>query len=244
LSAIAVASVSPVVSARCSLPFAIAAVAGVLGLEDRPGTEQVLPRLLSLAEKSLLLPLAARQDEWAELRTSTDAPRQQGPDAWTRAGAHEVQDEGAEPAFGMLETVREYAWERLAAAGELTAARRAHAQYFLTLAQRADHSLRGRDQRAWIFQLEREHDNLRAARRWFLDQTAQDGSDLAIEREAGLQLAGALGYFWYVHGYHAGRPAWVEQALAGVPEEADSVARTRALVTAGPLLMVQAEYAR
>jgi non-specific serine/threonine protein kinase len=146
----------------------------------------------------------------------------------------------------MLETVREYAWERLAAAGELTAARRAHAHHFLALAERADPALRGRDQRAWIFRLECEHDNLRAALRWFLDQNALNGFErnAAAEWEAGLRLAGALGYFWYVRGYHAEGRRWLEEALARVPEGLESAARSRALIAAGPLLMVQAEYAR
>ena len=69
------------------------------------------------------------------------------------------------------------------------------------------------------------------------------------ELEAGLRLAGALGYFWYVRGYHSEGRHWLEEALARVSRERggaglDSAARTRALIAAGPLLMVQAEYAR
>jgi non-specific serine/threonine protein kinase len=147
----------------------------------------------------------------------------------------------------MLETVREYAWERLAAAGELTAARRAHAHHFLALAERADPALRGHDQRAWIFRLEREHDNVRAALRWFLDQDALNKGfkrDAAAEWEAGLRLAGALGYFWSVRGYHAEGRRWLEETRARVPEGVESAARNRGLIAAGPLLMVQADYAR
>src|SRR5258708_339032 len=156
----------------------------------------------------------------------------------------------------MLETVREYARERLHAAGELAAASRAHACYFLALAERADAQLRGRDQRAWFFRLDREHDNLRAALRWLLDQTGRDGSDVAAEREAGLRLAAALGYVWYVRGYHTEGVRWLEEALARAPQEpqwedaaeagqrVDLAARTRALIADGPLLMVQAQYTR
>ena len=189
-------------------------------------------RLVSLAEKSLLLP--ARSDE-------------------EEAGADE---ENEEPAFGMLETVREYARERLNAAGELAAASRAHAYYFLALAERADAQLRGREQRAWFFRLDRELDNLRAALRWLLDQAGRGGGDVAAEREAGLRLAAALGYFWYVRGYHTEGVRWLEEALARAPQETqwedeaeagervDSAARTRALIAEGPLLMVQAQYTR
>jgi predicted ATPase/DNA-binding CsgD family transcriptional regulator/transcriptional regulator with XRE-family HTH domain len=215
---------------------AIEAVVGAVAApEEAPAAgaaRATVKRLVSLAEKSLLLP--ARSDE-------------------EEAGADE---ENEEPAFGMLETVREYARERLDAAGELAAASRAHACYFLALAERADAQLRGRDQRAWFFRLDREQDNLRAALRWLLDQAGRDGSDVAAEREAGLRLAAALGYFWYVRGYHTEGVRWLEEALAHAPQETqredeaeagervDSAARTRALIAAGPLLMVQAQYTR
>ena len=146
----------------------------------------------------------------------------------------------------MLETVREYAWERLAAAGELSAARRAHAHYFLTLAERADTSLRGADQRPWIFQLEREHDNLRAALRWLINSIRPLGTAQAWQpsRRRGCGSPGR----WAISGTCA---ATTRKADVGwsrywpAPRrKSDSVARTSALVAAGPLLMVQAEYAR
>jgi predicted ATPase/DNA-binding CsgD family transcriptional regulator/transcriptional regulator with XRE-family HTH domain len=188
---------------------------------------RTLPRLLSLAEKSLLLPLPVRPDAEED-------------------GADDVDEE---PTFGMLETAREYAWERLAAEGELATAQRAHAHYFLALAERAAPALHGRDQRAWFFRLEREHDNLRAALRWLLDQARSDDSDFAAEWEAGLRLAGALGYFWYLRGYHTEGRRWLEESLASAPQGKaaagmNSAARTQALIAAGPLLMVHAEYSR
>jgi DNA-binding CsgD family transcriptional regulator/tetratricopeptide (TPR) repeat protein len=89
-----------------------------------------------------------------------------------------------------------------------------------------------------------------------LDQAGRDGSDVAAEREAGLRLAAALGYFWYVRGYHMEGRRWLEEALARAPqaveweeearvgERVNAAARTRALVAVGPLLIAQAEYAR
>jgi DNA-binding CsgD family transcriptional regulator len=103
--------------------------------------------------------------------------------------------------------------------------------------------LRGNDQRAWYFRLERERDNLRAALRWLLDQ---DGPDAAAEREAGLRLAGALGWFWFLRGYHAEGLRWLEEALARAPqaEGANLAVRTRALVAAQALLAGQGDLAR
>jgi predicted ATPase/DNA-binding CsgD family transcriptional regulator len=185
---------------------------------------QTLLRMLSLAEKSLLLPAL---------------PEANG---GRHAAAAEAEDD--EPAFGMLETVREYAWERLVAQGELTAARRAHAHYFLELAVRADALLRGPDQREWFLRLEREHDNLRAALRWLLEQ---EGPNTTIEREAALRLAGALGWFWSARGYHAEGMRWMEQALAHewrAPADLEMdppavAAHTRALIGAGEFLAYQ-----
>ena len=193
---------------------------------------RTLPHLLSLAENSLLLPPPARPT-----------------DATNELTMLEEDDDDPEPVFALLETVREYAQERLDAAGELQAARRAHAHYYLQLAERAAPALRGPDQRTWHFRLEREHDNLRAALRWSLDQVRPDGTEALVEPEAGLGLSGALGYFWYVRGYHSEGRRWLEEALGRASRDRDgagldSAARTRALIAAGPLLMVQAEYAR
>ncbi len=221
-----------VFAGRVSLD-AIAAVVGVVaaGSAATEGDAQAvaeggrtLTHLLSLAENSLLLPPPAR---------ATDATNEV-----TRL---DEDDENLEPAFALLETVREYAQERLEAAGELAAARRAHAHYYLELAERAAPALRGPDQRAWHLRLEREHDNLRAALYWLLDQDGPDGSEAAADRKMGLRLSGALGYFWYVRGYHSEGRRWLEQALRRGSRKRggpglDSAARTRALIVLGPLI--------
>jgi predicted ATPase/transcriptional regulator with XRE-family HTH domain len=195
------------------------------------GAERTLQRLLSLAEKSLVLP--------ARLEALGEPPPEQPPHDGELA-EEPGEDEDLEPAFAMLETVREYAQEQLAAQGELEAARRAHAHYFLTLAERAKPQLVGRAQRVWFFRLEREHDNLRAALRWLFDQ------DTPAEREVGLRLAGALAEFWLRRGYNMEGRRWLEEALARVPAEAgaDPAVRTRALLEAGPVFALQSEFAR
>jgi predicted ATPase/DNA-binding CsgD family transcriptional regulator len=136
-----------------------------------------------------------------------------------------LEGEEPEPAFGMLETVRQYAVEQLAAAGELHAARQAHAAYFLRLAERAEPELRGHVQLSWLARLEAEHDNLRAALRWLLENK---------EFEQALQLAGALGNFWWLRGYFAEGAGWLEEALTKA-SAAPSI-RTRALSWTGLLL--------
>jgi predicted ATPase/DNA-binding CsgD family transcriptional regulator/transcriptional regulator with XRE-family HTH domain len=188
----------------------LAAIATVVA--DHADEADILGRLISLAEKSLVLP-APRLDE---------------------------SGEDSEPAFSMLETVREYAWERLERLGELEAACKAHAHYFLSLAERADPYLRGRDQRIWYFHLEREHNNLRAALRWLL---SQDGLDGAAERAAGLRLAAALGWFWWTRGYVVEGARWLSEALECAPE-ADPALRSKALYWAGAMLTYQGAFDR
>src|SRR5205085_4350422 len=78
----------------------------------------------------------------------------------------------AEPRVGMLETIREYALEQLAARGEAEVLRGRHAAYYLALAEQAEPALTGAEQAGWLERLEREYDNLRAALRW-----AQDGGE-------------------------------------------------------------------
>ena len=122
------------------------------------------------------------------------------------------EDPTGEPRFLMLDTIHEYARERLADSGEAESIRRRHAGYFLTLAERAAEELRGPDDQRWLTRLEAEHDNLRAALDWLLEHG---------EAEAAVRLAGALGHFWYMQGHHTEGRAWSEQAIArldAVPE--------------------------
>jgi predicted ATPase/serine/threonine protein kinase len=92
----------------------------------------------------------------------------------------------------VLETVREYAREALAAAGEEPAVRRSHAQYFMHLAEAGALALGGADQAYWLYRLEQEHDNLR---------TALDWAEQAGEAETALRTSAALCRFWTVRGH-------------------------------------------
>ncbi len=138
------------------------------------------------------------------------------------AGLHDVSlitvTEGAdgEPRFGMLETIREFALERLARAGDLEDARRRHAEYYAGVAERTDEQLRGSGPAhlAALDRLEAEHDNLRAALAWSLDTPAAGPASADGERAAtGLRLAQALAYFWYRHGHAAEGRRWLERAI-------------------------------
>jgi predicted ATPase len=118
------------------------------------------------------------------------------------------QEEGpnGEPRFIMLETIHEYARERLQESGEAEEIGRAHAGYFLALAEEAELELTGSDQAEWLERLEVEHDNMRTALRWSLE-----GEDPGL----GLGLASALAHFWLVRGFWSEGRGWLEEVLAG-----------------------------
>jgi predicted ATPase/class 3 adenylate cyclase len=101
-------------------------------------------------------------------------------------------DETHDDRFAMLETIREFAAEMLAARGEAEAIGDRHAAAMLALAQQAAPELSGGDQRTWLERLEREHDNLRAALDWSLSRP-----DPAL----GARLSFALWRFWQKRGY-------------------------------------------
>jgi predicted ATPase/DNA-binding CsgD family transcriptional regulator len=140
---------------------------------------------------------------------------------------------GHEARYTLLETVRQYAREKLQAAGEGDRLRARHLHFFLRLAQEAEPELRGPDQIAWLNQLETELDNLRAA----MDYSQAAGTSAAAE--AGLRIAVELGVFWYLRGHWREAGAWVEAALArhNVPER--SLVRAEALTMGNDLALAR-----
>jgi predicted ATPase len=110
-----------------------------------------------------------------------------------------------DPRFLQLETIREYARERLEASGEAESMRRQHADYFVELAERAEPEFRLTRYDYWCRQFDLELDNLRAALEWMLN---------AGEVVLGVRLASALCLFWYGKGYHVEAIRWLEPLLA------------------------------
>jgi predicted ATPase/DNA-binding SARP family transcriptional activator/DNA-binding CsgD family transcriptional regulator len=141
---------------------------------------------------------------------------------------------GGEPRFVMLETIREYAQQRLEESGEAQTTKRAHAEYFLAIAEEAEPMLWGPEDTAWLHRLEREHDNMRAALSWALEfETA----------ELALRLGGALRWFWNIAGYYGEGRRWLETALAK-EGWASAQARAKALEGVGWLADKQGDLDR
>jgi predicted ATPase/class 3 adenylate cyclase len=114
------------------------------------------------------------------------------------------EDPDGEPRFWMLETIREFAEERLDESAEARAVHRLHGEHFLHIGEEATAQLGGGEhQGAWMARLEQEHNNLSSALTFW-----------RCEPDSQLALAAAVWNFWYGHGrWHEGR-AWLEEALA------------------------------
>lgn len=140
-----------------------------------------------------------------------------------------------EARYRLLETVRQYARNRLVESGEMVEVRARHRDWYLALAER---NIGAGHEPVWhppevLERLERDHENLRAA----LDWSATDEAG----GEPGLRLAGALAPFWHNRGYYAEGRRWLEGALART-HEAPPAAQARALGGASLLAWRQADY--
>jgi tetratricopeptide (TPR) repeat protein len=114
-----------------------------------------------------------------------------------------------------LETIRQYAHEKLVDAGLAEMARARHLQYYLELAEKVERKIRGPDIACILERLEAELDNLRLALAWSLEGRGRPGWDPV----PGLRLASALKWFWHCRGRQDEGIHWLEMLLAGELEE-------------------------
>jgi hypothetical protein len=118
--------------------------------------------------------------------------------------------------------------EKLEASGEKEAARRAHASYYLRLAEDAEKEIRGPRQTMWLQRLEREHDNLRAAFQWSLEQgEAGQGMEMA------LLFSKALERFWKIRGHYSEGRTFLKRALAASKGSLTSMRASALNIAAG-----------
>jgi predicted ATPase/class 3 adenylate cyclase len=121
-------------------------------------------------------------------------------------------EHGDEPRYYLLETIRQYAREKLAEQGESESIRNRHMAYFCELVDRSEPRLRGPDQLALLYSLEMDLDNLRAALEWALDHDVP----------AGLRLAAGLKWFWHLDDHWAEGIEWLDKLL-----DAEEIAHSR-----------------
>jgi predicted ATPase/DNA-binding CsgD family transcriptional regulator len=136
--------------------------------------------------------------------------------------------------FRMLETIREYGSERLAASGECALYRERHRRYFLALAKSIADDWCGPDQQQAVQQLSDERENLRAV----MDNCTTDQ-----QYEVAVELVGALRFRWYADGYLAQGRRWADEALDRPgPGPEPSPARATALWTVAWVCILQGDY--
>jgi hypothetical protein len=207
------------------------------GPRDLPARQQALRatldwsyRLLSPAEQLLFKQLGCFTGGW----TLAAAEAVAGPPA---LGLHKALLEkslvqarpgrGGEPRFALLETLREYALELLAADGEVERIRRRHAEYFVALAEQSAPELHRTQARRWLDQLDADWDNLRAALHWSV--VAPGGAPL------GLRLIAAIWWFMEMRGRRREGRQWLDTLLGHPANIAPTATRANALMGAAYL---------
>src|SRR5271157_177670 len=145
----------------------------------------------------------------------------------------QVRGPGMPPGrYAMLETIREYAAERLEATPQAARARGAHAAAFLALAEADGSRHAGLAKKEWLERVEVEHNNIRAALAWYSQH----------DPPAALRLAAAMSAFWSLRGHHTEGRQRLGELLSRVPEP--SAARVSALNGAAWLAIDQGDYAQ
>jgi predicted ATPase/DNA-binding CsgD family transcriptional regulator len=191
--------------------------------------EQVLFRRLAVFVGGFTLEVAE-----AVANAASDAPIDvvEGIAALVDQSLLQQEEEGAGTSrYGMLETIRAFGLERLAAGGEGEEIRRRHAEWCLAVAERAGPHVKGPEAAIWLAALERDHANLRVALSWLLERG--DGPRL-------VRLAGAFWPFWQEHAHYREGRQWLEVAL-GLGPDAPAADRLRALNGAGTLAWYQTD---
>ena len=145
-----------------------------------------------------------------------------------------LRPDGHQDRVSMLETVRQYAYEQLAAVGELQETQRRHVEYCVRLAETAAPALGGPSQVEWLERLDREHDNLRAALRWSIE---------ARDVDAGLRLGAVMWHFWSTRGNAREGRVWLSELRVLAGSGAESAAHAQVLAGSGELAYEQGDYA-
>jgi predicted ATPase/DNA-binding SARP family transcriptional activator len=136
--------------------------------------------------------------------------------------------EAAEGRYRLLETIHQYARDKLDASGEAEHVRDRHVEFFMRFAETAEPKLRSAEQLAWLTRVESEYDNLRTALAWSLERNQSDRT---------LRLAGALSYFWVLRGSFSESSRWLNDALTVA--EREQHAKMAALNSPPPVEMAQ-----
>ena len=198
--------------------------------------------LLSAAEQRLLQRLSAFAGGWTlhaaeAVCSGDDVPEQEIVNLLTSLTDKSLvvaEHAGARTRYRLLETLRQYAREKLEAARGGEALRRRYVEYFLALAKEAEPNLWGPEQAHWFGRLEEEHENLRASLEWSAADTQSVTS---------LLFCRALQQFWWTHGYLTEGRDWCERILAVSAVDRQSQEWADVVNAAGSLAAHLGDYA-
>ena len=146
-----------------------------------------------------------------------------------------VEGTGEETRFSMLDTIREYALERLDSTEEGEAVRLAHAAYCVVLAEEGDAAFAGADRAPWLTRFDEEHDNFRQALEWLVATSKADWA---------LRLGAALFRYWEAREHLSEGRVRLQTVLTLPGAQARTKGRARALLAAGVLAVQQGDYVR
>lgn len=208
-----------------------------------PGAEQALLRGLSVFAGSFTL-------EAVEAVCSTGSDEYEVLDLVSQLvdkSLVQVEERKGAARYRLLETIRQYAWQKLEASGEIASLRSRHLNWYLGMAEASETELLLEGQRLWLDRLEVEHDNLRAALAWGSrigdSGGAERGKATAIkDAQKALRMGGALVWFWYFRGYLSEGRGWLARVLALEGSEARNVAQAKALSAHGALAYLQSNF--
>jgi predicted ATPase/class 3 adenylate cyclase len=227
------------------------------GARDLPKRQQTLRKaiawsydLLDENEQRLFQRLSVFVDGWtinAAEAVAGDHPAQtstldQLGSLLDKSLLQEVEDADNKPRFVMLETLREFGLEQLAASGEEDMIRHHHASFYLALAEHTVASLENVEQVQWMNRMEQEHDNLLAALEWSRTAKATPEGAPSDVAEICLRLAGALGIFWEARGYYSEGRERLAAILLTDAAQGRTAARAMLLARSAELAYRQSDF--
>jgi predicted ATPase len=199
-----------------------------------PAGEQMLLARLGVFAGPFSLPAAEAVGAPGEGQASESGPVMETLGSLVDSSLVRAETRGDEPRFSLLETIRDYALERLAGGGDWVRAHDRHAAYFQALAEPSDADLAGSGQLAWLRRLETEHDNAWAAMSWLVDQGHLDQA---------VHLFLMTWRFWWLRG-HLAEFARLGDEIAAGSENAPPYQWALALTAAGFILIANGDPAR
>jgi predicted ATPase/DNA-binding SARP family transcriptional activator len=199
--------------------------------------------LLSMPERVLFRRLAVFAGGWtleAAEQICGEAPSAEDVTINILAGLTDkslviVEERAGRIRYRLLETVRQYAGEKLMESGESELIRDSHLAFFLQMAEEAEPHLTGPAQATWFTRLEKDYANLRAAHEWSLQEP---------DASHGMRLATALETLWYVRGPATEGVDWLVRAVSRSEAAAGSLVRAKALLATARLLWITGEPVR